>query len=90
MCEETSLSEGNPVPADAGMSASWSLGSLSEPPGSLSSGAPAEVDASLKPPGPRKISTRKNRATSFIALEDVAAILQHSWTTPYSGRPSKK
>ena len=88
--KETSISEGDSVPVDTGVSTPPSLGSFSQPSGSVSSEAPAEVVASPEPPGPRKISTRKNRAARFSPMEGVAATRQHTTTPLYSGRSSKQ
>ena len=68
--KETSISEGDSVPVDTGVSTPPSLGSFSQPSGSVSSEAPADVVASPEPPGPRKISTRKNRAARISPMED--------------------
>ena len=54
------------------MSTPPSLGSFSQPSGSVSSEAPVDVVASPEPPGPRKISTRKNRAARFSPMEGLA------------------
>ena len=78
--KETSISEGDSVPVDTGVSTPPSLGSFSQPSGSVSSKAPAEVVASPEPPGPRKISKRKNRAARFSPMEGLAAIRQHTRT----------
>ena len=88
--KETSISEGDSVPVDTGVSTPPSLGSFSQPSGSVSSEAPADVVASPEPSGPRKISTRKNRAARFSPMEGLAAIRQHTRTPLYSGRSSKQ
>ena len=88
--KETSISEGDSVPVDTGVSTPPSLGSFSQPSGSVSSEAPADVVASPEPPKPRKISTRKNRAARFSPVEGLAAIRQHTRTPLYSGRSSKQ
>ena len=84
--KETSISEGDSVPVDTGVSTPPSLGSFSQPSGSVSSEAPAEVVASPEPPGPWKISTRMNRAARFSPIEGLAAIRQHTRTPLYSVR----
>ena len=88
--KETSILEGDSVPVDTGVCTPPSLGSFSQPSGSVSSEAPAEVIASPEPPGPRKISTRKNRLARFSPMEGLAAIRQHTRTPLYSGRSSKQ
>ena len=82
--KETSISEGDSLPVDTGVSTPPSLGSFSQPSGSVSSEAPAEVIVSPEPPGPGKISTRKNRADRFSPIEGLAAILQHTRRPLYS------
>ena len=67
-----------------------SLGSFSQPSGSVSSEAPAEMVASTEPPGQRKISTRKSRAARLSPMEGRAAIRQHTMTPLYSGHSSKQ
>ena len=93
--KETSVSEGDSVPVDTGVSTLPSLGSFSQLFLcwlflSASSEAPAEVVASPEPPGPTKVSTRKNRAARFSPMEGLAAIRQHTRTPLYSGRSSKQ
>ena len=87
--KETSISEGDSVPVDTGVSTPPSLGSFSQPSGSVSFEAPAEVVASPEPSGPMKISTR-NRAARFSPMEGLAAIRQHTRTPLYSGRSSEQ